>query len=199
MGQWTGTSGTLAADVIRLLKIIETKEDGMKGPIGAGLIEANDSIRVAVAEMEQARGEPSCCAGGRMPVAKPEPDDYILRAERELKGQQTSRPLGAGVMACDQSPAESLLERAIETIVDRRGSYGPPKEHFDRTVAAINAIFSHKLVSPLTAAEWAQIMILDKLARHQGTARSSDTPIDIAGYAACLAECEALPDRTGRA
>ena len=33
-------------------------------------------------------------------------------------------------------------------------------------------------------------MILDKLARHQGTAKTSDTPIDLAGYAACLAECE---------
>jgi hypothetical protein len=34
-------------------------------------------------------------------------------------------------------------------------------------------------------------MILDKLARHQGSARSADTPIDLAGYAACLAEVEA--------
>jgi len=33
-------------------------------------------------------------------------------------------------------------------------------------------------------------MILDKLARHQGTAKTADTPIDLAGYAACLAECE---------
>jgi hypothetical protein len=86
--------------------------------------------------------------------------------------------------------AEHLLRTAIHTVGARRSTYGPPKEHFSRTVAAINAIFSHKLREPLTEADWAQIMILDKLARHQGTARSTDTPVDLAGYAACLAECE---------
>jgi hypothetical protein len=34
-------------------------------------------------------------------------------------------------------------------------------------------------------------MLLDKVARHMGTARTADTPVDLAGYAACLAECEA--------
>jgi hypothetical protein len=86
--------------------------------------------------------------------------------------------------------AEHLLRTAIHTVGARRSTYGPPKEHFSRTVAAINAIFGHKLREPLTEADWAQIMILDKLARHQGTARSADTPVDLAGYAACLAECE---------
>jgi hypothetical protein len=90
------------------------------------------------------------------------------------------------------SPAEALLTTAIETIRQRRGTYGPPREHFARTVAAINAVFAAKLAAPLTVSDWAQIMILDKLARHQGTARSADTPVDLAGYAACLAECEAV-------
>lgn len=93
----------------------------------------------------------------------------------------------------DTNPAESLLATAQDVIRQRRSTYGPPREHFARTVAAINAIFSHKLREPLTEADWAQVMILDKLARHQGTARSSDTPVDLAGYAACLAECEAAP------
>ena len=54
----------------------------------------------------------------------------------------------------------------------------------------MNAIFSGKLKEPLTESDWAMIMILDKLARHQGTAKSADTPVDLAGYAACLHECE---------
>jgi len=87
--------------------------------------------------------------------------------------------------------AEGLLETAGQTIRDRRQTYGPPAEHFAKTVAAVNAIFSHKLSEPLTVADWAQIMILDKLARHQGAAKSADTPVDLAGYAACLAEVEA--------
>jgi hypothetical protein len=89
------------------------------------------------------------------------------------------------------TPAEQLLQTAIATVAQRRATYGPPREHFAKTVAAVNAIFSHKLREPFTEADWAQVMILDKLARHQGTARSADTPVDLAGYAACLAECEA--------
>ena len=88
------------------------------------------------------------------------------------------------------SAAERLLETAQATIRQRRGTYGPPRQHFAKTVAAINAIFADKLREPLTESDWAQIMILDKLARHQGTAKSLDTPVDLAGYAACLAECE---------
>jgi hypothetical protein len=34
-------------------------------------------------------------------------------------------------------------------------------------------------------------MILDKIARHMGPCKTLDTPIDLAGYAACLAEVEA--------
>ena len=87
--------------------------------------------------------------------------------------------------------AEQLLELATRTIRQRRSTYGPPGEHFAKTVAAVNAIFGHKLREPLTMSDWAQIMILDKLARHQGAAKSADTPVDLAGYAACLAEVEA--------
>ena len=86
--------------------------------------------------------------------------------------------------------AGRLLEQASETIQQRRATYGPPAEHFAKTVAAVNAIFAGKLREPLTVGDWAQIMILDKLARHQGAAKSADTPIDLAGYAACLAEVE---------
>ena len=91
----------------------------------------------------------------------------------------------------DATPAEQLLDLATRTVRDRRSTYGPPAEHFAKTVAAVNAIFGHKLREPLTVADWAQIMILDKLARHQGRAKSNDTPVDLAGYAACLAEVEA--------
>jgi hypothetical protein len=87
--------------------------------------------------------------------------------------------------------AEQLLEIATTTIRRRRETYGPPAAHFNKTVAAINAIFADKLREPLTASDWACIMILDKLARHQGTSKSTDTPVDLAGYAACLAEVEA--------
>ena len=85
--------------------------------------------------------------------------------------------------------AQGLLDEAGAVIAQRRSSYGPPIEHFRRTVAAINAIFGHKLREPLTVSDWAQIMILDKLARHQEQPKR-DNQVDTAGYAACWAECE---------
>ena len=111
---------------------------------------------------------------------------WLLLAVKEIRRTRSMK-------APDDTPtnaAEHLLRTAIHTVGARRATYGPPKQHFAKTVAAVNAIFSHKLLSPLTEADWAQIMILDKLARHQGTSKSSDTPVDLAGYAACLAECE---------
>lgn len=117
----------------------------------------------------------------------------LIHMVRHLQEESVKDPAHPGYAAEVVSPAESLLTHATNVIRQRRGTYGPPKEHFARTVAAVNAIFAHKLREPLTEADWAMIMILDKLARHQGTSRSSDTPVDLAGYAACLAECEAAP------
>jgi hypothetical protein len=83
--------------------------------------------------------------------------------------------------------SEKLLLEALATVRDRRGKYGPPLEHFTRTVGAINAIFSSKLKEPLTAEDWACFMMLDKLSRHQER-RQRDNPLDGCGYAACWAE-----------
>lgn len=83
-----------------------------------------------------------------------------------------------------------LLDAAREAVIDRHAKYGPPGEHFARTVGMVNAAFAEVLRRPLTPADWAIIMTLDKVARHMGTAKTSDTPIDLAGYAACLAEVE---------
>lgn len=89
-----------------------------------------------------------------------------------------------------KNAAARLLEKAAEVIEQRRKTYGPPAEHFARTAAAVSAIFSSKLKSPFSSSDWAMVMIIDKLARHQGDEPSEDTPVDLAGYAACLAECE---------
>jgi hypothetical protein len=100
------------------------------------------------------------------------------------KADDVERP-GSG-----ETPAEQLLEQARQTVRQRRTTYGPPTDHFEKTVGMINAAFAGVLNRPLTPADWAIIMTLDKIARHQGPARTADTPIDLAGYAACLAECE---------
>ena len=86
-----------------------------------------------------------------------------------------------------------LLRQALRIVEERGDSYGPPARHFARTVGAINAVLGHKLAAPLTPADWATMMILDKLAREQHTPKT-DNPLDIAGYAACLAECREEAD-----
>lgn len=122
---------------------------------------------------------------------------YLVHAVRTIRhlqeGTAMKDPNHPGYGAEVVTPAESLLVEAQRVVRQRRSTYGPPREHFARTVAAVNAIFADKLCEPLTEADWAMVMILDKLARHQGTSRSADTPVDLAGYAACLAECEAAP------
>jgi hypothetical protein len=83
------------------------------------------------------------------------------------------------------SPAEQTLRDAIATIRDRHDKYGPPREHFQRTASLVNAAFG----TTFTAADWALVMVLDKIARQMGTAATDDAAIDIAGYAACHQEC----------
>lgn len=187
-GAYTGTSGTLAAGVINLIN--ERKQ--MEATISR--LEAdNQALRDAV----ESRLAGSCDGGKCQP--EPEyaiPVDWILRGERELKeerSQQEERPLGAGVLANgggDETPAEKLLQDAIGVIRDRRPKYGGPRHHFARTVGMINAAFSDVLKRPLTPSDWALIMTLDKVARFLGPTKTSDQITDLAGYAACLAECE---------
>jgi hypothetical protein len=87
------------------------------------------------------------------------------------------------------TPRARLLADAIHATDQRGAKYGPPEVHFARTVGMVNAAFAHVLTRPLTTGEWAQIMVLDKVARHQAVPQK-DNLLDIAGYAACSFECD---------
>lgn len=82
---------------------------------------------------------------------------------------------------------EEILRDAIKTTRERGESYGPPAEHFARTVGMINALFARKLREPLTPADWATFMILDKLSRDQERPKR-DNDLDGIGYFACRHE-----------
>jgi hypothetical protein len=85
--------------------------------------------------------------------------------------------------------AVSTLQRAVDVVRDRHTKYGPPREHFARTAAMVNAAFG----TTFTAADWALVMVMDKIARQMGPAATDDAAIDIAGYAACHEECRRAP------
>lgn len=93
--------------------------------------------------------------------------------------------------ADDMTPAEAMLRETIAVIRQRRSHYGRPLDHWRRTVGMVNAAFGHRLKSPLTETEWGIIMQLDKIARYLGPDKTADGPVDMAGYAACIAEVEA--------
>jgi hypothetical protein len=149
------------------------------------------------------------------------PVDHILRGERELRhytgdemapsdamilteddaadvAEETARAAQIGDGRVFPEPetagppvAVRLLEQATAAVKDRHAVYGPPTAHFARTVGMVNNLFADVLRRPLTTADWARIMILDKLARDLGPRPHADNAVDLAGYAACLAECQA--------
>lgn len=84
-----------------------------------------------------------------------------------------------------ETHAVSTLRQAIDAVTDRHGRYGPPTEHFARTASMVNAAFG----TSFTPADWALVMVLDKVARQRGPEATDDAAIDIAGYAACHQEC----------
>ena len=83
---------------------------------------------------------------------------------------------------------EALLNEAIDAVSLRGQTYGSANHHFARTIGAINAMFKHKFNEDLTPSDWAMMMMIDKIAREQHTPKR-DNAVDIAGYAACLAQC----------
>ena len=125
------------------------------------------------------------------------PVDWILQGEAELKARREEAVTGWKQLITDTEPARlartkagvtvahRTLDEAIAAIDDRHQRYGPPTEHFARTAAMVNAAFG----TSFTAADWALVMVLDKVARQRGPAATDDAAVDIAGYAACHQEC----------
>lgn len=154
-GQWTGSIGSMAAHVRRLI------------------LEREELIRMLSEKVEVTTPEQSAEIEAAW-------EKYTLRDDDKR---------------ADVSPAEELCHRTAAVIRDRRPKYGGPRHHFARTVGMINAAFADVLKRPLTEADWATIMVLDKIARFRGPSSTIDGPVDIAGYAACMYEVMGDADR----
>ena len=134
--------------------------------------DANDLVRAAVnmRRERQAAGQPvEEWYDVLRPVTEPRPEE----TPAEVSSQQ---PV---------TVAEQTLRGAIEAVRDRHTKYGPPVEHFSRTAALVNAAFG----TTFTPADWALVMVLDKVARLRGPTPTTDGGIDIAGYGSCYEEC----------
>lgn len=149
-------------------------------------IEAQNKVIREIVEARNARKYGQASVGQSQPI-----DDEPLEKIEEETSITTATPLPEPEDGVELFPAEKLLSESLAAVRDRRVSYGHPKDHFARTVGMINAAFADKLRVPLEPSDWPLIMILDKIARHTGEGRKKpDTPVDISGYAACLAEVE---------
>lgn len=163
------------------------------------IADANDLVRAAVAmrRERQAAGQPVekwyDVAQG---VTEPRPEETSADVSSHVTlgyDADTLRAARDFVAARDefkgfQQPvtvAEQTLQGAIEAVRDRHTKYGPPVEHFSRTAALVNAAFG----TTFTPADWALVMVLDKVARLRGPTPTTDGGIDIAGYGSCYEEC----------
>lgn len=80
---------------------------------------------------------------------------------------------------------ECLDAAGKAVLTDRSREYGHPEDSF----ALIAALWSRYTGCDISTADVAAMMILLKLARVEGNPRHMDSWVDIAGYAACGAEC----------
>lgn len=81
---------------------------------------------------------------------------------------------------------EKLLDEAKRIVCgDRDQQYGKPEDNFEK----ISKLWSYYLTYPISKGDVAMMMILLKVAR-EGEKHKNDNLVDIAGYAACVAECE---------
>jgi hypothetical protein len=178
---WTGTLGSLAGDARRLVRHIqETRRMACEYPV--------DHILRGERELKHFTG----------PDAAPEEAMILTEDDAADVAEETARAAQIGDGRVFPEPetagppvAVQLLDTARAAVLDRHRVYGPPQEHFQRTVGMVNSLFASVLKRPLTTSDWARIMLLDKLARDLGPRPHPDNAVDLAGYAACLAECNA--------
>lgn len=213
MGQWTGTAGSLAADVIRLLKeraaILQEH-----AAMSQQLEDANAKLREAIAARREAvaAGKPAeqwydavdggCCSGGK--CHSPEnvaddddadatvPTDWILQGQRELEASTDDiRWSGDSILA---QPADglrpgssqfvSLLDEIKELHLRKTLDYGIDDD-------ALSNIRESAEIVNMPAWAGCILRIYDKMHRLKAYFRRgrvefdglSDTLMDIASYA----------------
>lgn len=88
------------------------------------------------------------------------------------------------------SRREEALKAATDAVAsDRNKVYGSPTSDFSRTAKMASVLLGHKLTEEITPEEVAKVLICVKLSRLVETPSHDDSWVDIAGYAACGAEC----------
>lgn len=187
------TTSTLEASNAALRNAVETRLSGgttvEMSPMVASLTGCKPALEAATAALNG-----GCCEGAKTrchedlsTYSEWTPPDYARREEAVAGFRRVVEEARLGRLERHTEPtiARETLMDAIAAVDDRHRKYGPPTEHFERTASLVNAAFG----TTFTAADWALVMVLDKIARQRGPGATDDAAIDIAGYAACHQEC----------
>jgi hypothetical protein len=148
----------------------------------ATLEEANAMLKAAV--RERLEGTPADDPKMQGYVAEPYSEWVPPAYATAVWPEGVEMHTGDSVLGGQMTVAEQTLVSALEAVRDRHTKYGPPAEHFGRTAALVNAAFG----TSFTAADWALVMVLDKVARLRGPTPTTDGGVDIAGYGGCFEE-----------
>lgn len=101
--------------------------------------------------------------------------------------RKTLSTIGKHEAATVKTEREKLLDEAKAIVCgDRDQQYGKPEDSF----YVIAKLWSAYMMSRLDERDVAMMMILLKVAREATGQSKRDNLIDIAGYAACAAECK---------
>ena len=91
-----------------------------------------------------------------------------------------------------KSRRQVLLEEAIQlTTTDRNKEYGNPEDNF-RNIADYWNVYQRQRGCTSTPQDVAMMLILLKVARLATNPAHFDSLVDIAGYAACAADCQQI-------
>ena len=114
----------------------------------------------------------------------------LAAARPSMKTRVLNAALGLGDAAM---PRQVLLAEAMQiTSHDRNSAYGDPEDNFSDIAAYWRSYCQQrfKVALDITAQDVAHFMILMKVARVATNAQHRDSLVDIAGYAACAADCQ---------
>jgi len=90
----------------------------------------------------------------------------------------------------DSSARKAVLDTAAQAVLqDRNAAYGSVENNF-QDIANVWMWFLGERVHKITPIDVAHMMILMKMARLKYNPNHRDSKVDVAGYAACAAECE---------
>jgi len=105
-------------------------------------------------------------------------DDCLAAIDESVPEEPTGEP--------SATVREKVLTAAVQAVCGHRATdYGPPEDNF----GAIAMLWGIYKGTHFTATDVAMMMALLKIARIKSGTATTDSFVDLAGYAACAAEC----------